>query len=506
MRTEKLSHFCLSLVLLVFIVSGLGGIDFGIHWDEGILLGGIEHSVLNATPLPDTYWYSSLPHDMGLLSLFPDGLGYILSHHTLNGLKAHLVELVRAPAFLLRMRANTVLITSLACLWAYLGVFYWRRSGWEALLAAAGIGLSWEINYHSRWYTTDPLLMQCGALCLASALAAQRGRAKLFLSISAMAAGLGFATKYPGGLLLLVPLSSLTRYKKPPVHVLTLAAFFVAAAIAAMPGLVFDFPTVLQDAMSMVIHYRGGHVGYDVPAGWPHAVLMITYLSKALFSKYAVISLVFFVLSVLGGFAVLKEKDPAWPALLIFPAAYFLYFSVQKVMIVRNILVLLPFLAVLAARGAFFVESRLTQKMSLALFRFLLVACCVMNAAWEIHAMQTIRHRNDADQAAELARYVHAHPREKFLVPTGLSGQVTGANVTSNAEEKTDYAVFNTYAAKGRFDGRWPANRYGFATTWFGSYEVNLNYYPTWWGNHRLVVMPTERALRVLLPADDRRR
>jgi hypothetical protein len=71
--------------------------------------------------------------------------------------------------------------------------------------------------------------------------------------------------------------------------------------------------------------------------------------------------------------------------------------------------------------------------------------------------------------------------------------------VTVHFRDPSDFTVFNTAEARKRFDGRWKANRPHSVETWMGPYEVNLNYYPTWMGDDRFVVMKTERALNLLL-------
>ena len=43
----------------------------------------------------------------------------------------------------------------------------------------------------------------------------------------------------------------------------------------------------------------------------------------------------------------------------------------------------------------------------------------------------------------------------------------------------------------------WTANRFNYTVRWFGPYEVNFNYYPSWIGNDRIIVMPIESALRL---------
>ena len=43
----------------------------------------------------------------------------------------------------------------------------------------------------------------------------------------------------------------------------------------------------------------------------------------------------------------------------------------------------------------------------------------------------------------------------------------------------------------------WRANRLNYTERWFGPYEVNFDYYPSWEGNDRILVM--NRADAVML-------
>jgi 4-amino-4-deoxy-L-arabinose transferase-like glycosyltransferase len=82
-------------------------------------------------------------------------------------------------------------------------VMTWRKAPVEAFLASSFFALSWEVAYHSRWIATDGILMQFGTLTILLCLASYHSKRKQGIaSLAAVAAGLGFGTKYPGGLLI----------------------------------------------------------------------------------------------------------------------------------------------------------------------------------------------------------------------------------------------------------------------------------------------------------------
>ena len=43
----------------------------------------------------------------------------------------------------------------------------------------------------------------------------------------------------------------------------------------------------------------------------------------------------------------------------------------------------------------------------------------------------------------------------------------------------------------------WPCNYRGLSLGWFGPYEVNWDYYPTWMGDDRIVILDSARALEL---------
>src|SRR5205814_4464600 len=67
-----------------------------------------------------------------------------------DNLREHLLYTLDSHAYLLRLRAAYLLITSLTLVWVYLLVL--QRCGlWvQALFAASLLGCSWEVAYHLR--------------------------------------------------------------------------------------------------------------------------------------------------------------------------------------------------------------------------------------------------------------------------------------------------------------------------------------------------------------------
>ena len=116
---------------------------------------------------------------------------------------------------------------------------------------------------------------------------------------------------------------------------------------------------VLESLTFDMLHYSVlGHGLWSVNSGWPHAAGIVQYFATTYFSHIAFISVILFCLAFAGLYSLRWCKYRAFPLLFVLvPLVYFLYFSTNSVMIIRNYLCLAPFLAVLSARGIFYLHD-----------------------------------------------------------------------------------------------------------------------------------------------------
>jgi hypothetical protein len=190
----------------LFVATDLRGVDFGTHWDEMQWhIQSARDMIDSGVFLPHTYIYPSLSKWFVLLPVVPVGLETALrtgfDHHAIQ---AAMKAAAAGPEFLLTARTVFILVSALAIVWLYAAALVLRPRWWEAFIAAATLGLSWEFAYHSRWVANDCLLTQFAALTiLMLALFHRSGRAGWVYG-AAVAVGLGTGTKYPG-VILLVP-------------------------------------------------------------------------------------------------------------------------------------------------------------------------------------------------------------------------------------------------------------------------------------------------------------
>ncbi len=511
---SALSHLGLAVVLLVAGYAGIIGIDFGSHWDEPTMIRVVKEALARGELLPRWYNYPSVSFGLSLASAARE----IVSMSLLPSLRGSsdrplaLGTLIGGHDFLLRTRVVFLLVSLLAVVWVYWLVWDSQKSRFQATLAAGLVGFSWEVGYHARWIAPDAVMMQLGALTLlAMHLALSRGSPR-WSWVAAGAAGFACGTKYPGGALLLpvclcaavVARQTVRRAAGVLRAVAGALAVFAAAYLITTPGTLLEYTRFLTDVRAEYNHYHEvGHPGgHSIEPGMPHLRAAGEYLFCAALSRYPILAMTAGALAVAGAVALVRERRIQALPLLAFPLVYVGYMSLQRAIIIRNLLVVLPFLAFLAARGAAVIietAGRLPRGrvVASALFSAMLAA----NAASLVRAARTVA-RND-DPVKEMIAYVNDHPRQRFLVTARVERELRGkghplpANVVARSEGPDEIALF--HASEAMSSKELVAYHHATALRWFGSQEVNYNYYPSWGGRDRIVAMKLAGA-RALFP------
>lgn len=510
-KTSRIiSHFLFAAIWAFAIYTGAMGIDFGRHWDERKLMKSVRDSVPYASVLPGWYNYPSMIYDLVVLSSAPEIItAYLLnrSEYT-NSMEIWLAE----KALVLRARIVFLCIVTLSLLWVYLLLQQWTGQWMQALLGSAILASAWEVSYHARWLAPDGILMQFGILVILLAFLAIRSSGKrsfVWLTLAAIAAGLACGTKYYGGIFLLPVF--LTGFKvlrdagaKPQKYILVaiaLAGIFAFVFVMSTPGSILETDRFIQDIQFEIAHYQSGHPGYTVEPGWQHFTLLASYLSTVFFSKYAWFSICFFAFALMGLFAILREnpaKFETWIFLSV-PLFYIPYISLQKVMMVRNDLLLFPFLAVLSARGIAavwnldFIRKSMTAKFFIPV---LLALGLSLNFIWLVDSATSILTRRSLDQAQALQEYLLANPGTTFYLSTPAKRMLPNENIEGlqnvvNRPSLAEKYIYLSHEVENPL-----ANRRGVYDAVFGPYEVNFDYYPSWDGDSRVIIMPMDSALR----------
>ena len=252
------------------------------------------------------YYYPGLSKTLLLVPALDDGLRALSHGGSLRQILAAMLSAFDTPGYLLHARSFFLFVSALGILWLYLAVWVLTRRCWQATLAAAIFGLSWELAYHARWLAPDCLLAQFSALCLLLLVLHHRRGQSGWLWAAAIAAGLAAGTKYPGALLL-GPVMLCAALRTPATlwqrtaRVVTVGALALATYLVTTPGTVLDPITFTDDFAMQNALYAKGHLGYTVRVGFPHLGLLLRYLALNLFSPYAPIAVVFFASAIAGG-------------------------------------------------------------------------------------------------------------------------------------------------------------------------------------------------------------
>jgi hypothetical protein len=508
--TPLIHHSIFAVLWIYIIITGVRGIDFGTHWDERKLMKSVRDSVLKGELLPGWYNYPSMIYDLVVLSASPEILSDYLQNR--SEFADHMEIWLVDKGLILRSRKIFLGLVSLSILWVYLLTFKWTGQWTLALLGSAILASSWEVAYHARWIAPDAILMQFGVLSILLVFLALGSLGKyrlIWLSLATITAGLACGTKYFGGIFLLpifigghkILNDKETRWGEYLVLYAFLGAIFALSFLLTTPGALIDRSTFVQDIQFEIEHYRDGHRGYTVNPGREHAVLLSQYLFGVFFSKYQGISIVFSVFALIGLYSILKEhwkKYETW-IFLSPPLFYLPYMTLQKVMQVRNYLLLFPFLAILCAIGIGAVwKSKLIQ--SNMMTRYLLIIGMtlglVINFIWIYSSANSIVTRKTIDQSEALQNYLNAHQETNFYLSEKVRRLLHDEdrnelqNIVNSPSNATAYVCLSRELKEPI------ANRLGVYNPVFGPYEVNFDYYPSWEGDVRIVIMPIEAAFQ----------
>ena len=489
--------------------TGAKGIDFRRHWDERKLFKSIRETIPAGKVLPGWYNYPSMVYDLTVLSESPEILtAYVADRSSFKSIMRKSLVGDELRNFTLRARLLFLGIATLSLLWTYLLVFIWTKQWSQALLSAAVLASSWEYAYHARWIAPDAVLMQFGILTILLvflSIGSSGRRRFIWLTLAAVTAGMACGSKYFGGIFL-VPVfiggykvfrDAGQRWWSCLALFFGLIAVFSVTFLLITPGALLDTARMIQDVRYEINHYRGGDFGYTVRAGREHLSLLLVYLFGVFFSKYLWVSLSFSIFVFIGLYALLTrdwKTIQTWVFLSV-PLLFIPYMSLQRVMMVRNDLLLFPFLAILSGRGMTVLwNTRFFQanRMAKAILAFGVISGLLLNFNWLFASSQTISEKLTTDWSQKLQSYLLANQETSFYLSPRASALIDANGLANVVDDPSsaDKLVFVFEEVNHAL-----ANRPNVYDPVFGPYEVNLDYYPSWLEDERIVVMPMNKAL-----------
>jgi len=492
-------------------------LDFGTHWDENeAFLQPLRTAVEEGNLLPRRYNYPSLGFAITVAALAPEAISSLgaaegvvpalrskvlamLPKGTEAEAKSQLAREGPSKDFLLRLRLLFLLAGALAVLWVHLAVLARGGTGLEALLASTLLGLSFEVSYHLRWVAPDGLLMATAALTLLLAtMSMNRSHSLRWVLGAAVAAGLACSAKYPGGLLLIPAALAALRagmggkgfsarsLGRGALFVLAVAALFCVTFALTSPAVLLDSDRFWVDVKYERIHYtQGGHGLHTVAAGWEHLTTSLRYLCSQGLSNSPLLATVLSLLALLGIVRTVKEDRWIAALLILMPLVHLGYISSVRVFMVRNLIVLLPFMALLAARGAaWLLESSPVSRRGWVAPLFLGVLC-LTNGFTLISAAGSIDDSWPEQALRDLAQDLRGRSPEPVYVTPSIRLGLQELGLAEGLEHLTGVMSEDVHSAAAYRNeiGGGPNMRWTFSPKfikWYGSREVNLAYYPTW--------------------------
>jgi hypothetical protein len=501
-------------LLALFVITGIRGVDFG---RQGPEMGGgdtepVREMIASGLLLPRASNGPAVESWLVLLPTIPAAIPALAKRRP-DGRAAQqaMLEAIDDPGFPLRVRRVFVMVSALALLWVYGAALALRRPWWEALVAAAGLGLSWQFAYHARWVSPDCVLAQFAALTLFMLALFRRTDARRWLYAAAAAAGLAAGTAH-AGLVLIVPVALASVMSLPPKRVGAQLARLAALGALVFAAYVITTPATVLDPFAFVERLGeaqgpGDLGGYAARGRVHHLVLVATYFAVSYFSAYRVLAVALAACALLGVVLWARSDRRAAIVLVSFPIVFVAWSCARTLTcVVGSELVVAPFLAVLAARGVAGVFGVLPPRVA----RPALAAALAVGAGAQVlslvRAAESIRHPDPGADVGRAVAWVAAHPASHFRLSPRVR-QLAGEQklaLPSNLTEARDVDQLVFFArAEGPELGRWRSNDPWQASAVFGPGDVDFAWYASSPGSDRVVVMSAAKAEATGVPVAD---
>jgi len=483
----------------VFIYYAASSVRFGVHWDEFRIIQSIQATMTTGVVLPGWYNYPSLSYLIGLITLIVSSIPDIISAKVDNPLGLHLAEISGQPAFRYLLRTVFVCLTAATATFTMLATRMAGTSWLAAALSGAILLSSFQVFYHSRWIAPDTLLMLACAMTLSASLWAVRKQRGFSLVLASIAAGLAVASKYTGGCLIFLPLFVALRNSARLSRVAIVVFVYFLTYIMITPGTVITPLRFLGDLFYEMSHYgKLGHRMFTVDPGFDHLEKIVDFLLFRISSQYWGMALFVFLSAIAGGFFAWRKLRWNSGLLIIIPVMYVFYLSSNTVMSVRNLLLLMPFIAVLAAIALDSIVK--LTKTNLVHNAALLLFAALLTLNWPIfqHAANSIQDRDPGLWIKSINSYIVDHPGEKFALSPKVSRLLgdsrNDGQITDRLEEANAYLFALSENEKNILEKRQITNRRNLYTVIAGADDVDLDYYPNWSGLDRIVVVSSATA------------
>jgi 4-amino-4-deoxy-L-arabinose transferase-like glycosyltransferase len=399
-----------ALVGVVALIPRMMGLDAGLpycwHPDEPKLINLGLRMLQTGDWNPHWFHYPSLPIYLqafnGVLSWVgeADGRPWQAIQDLQTGLDDGLIHTIGDPALWARGRRLTAILGALA---AALTALAGHRLGGPlaGLFAGLFVALSPGHAAHSRLITVDvPTSCAIAALTLASAYVLLEGERRHY-ALAGVAWGLAIACKYNAAIAGLAPIVAWLASPRREERLwwgLALGPIAAITGVLAMPYVVLDIGTALNDIAKEVNHYMArGHGEATVGAGLPHLLALVTSLGTTFLPGWTLLAVVSPALVI---------RDQARPLVLawVLPVIWLGFMSGAVVFFQRTVVPIVPAVAIVAGLAAAALVSRLAARPAAAwavgLGLLLPGGLAVRDAV--------VAEQNELDSRTELSQWIQA--------------------------------------------------------------------------------------------------
>jgi len=359
---DNYHNILLLILLLVGFFTRFSGIMFGLpylhHWDEPPVVRTAIKIMQSGDWNPHYFHYPSL-------LIYLQIPFYILNYFRLmgSGQLSSLADIVTSvqtgwswtishPSFYFVGRLITVVLGVLSILLVYqIGKRYFNKE--IGLLSAAILTFFQSHIQHSRYITPNvPVSFFTLLSLLLISLYIEKGL-KRYLLFAGFSAGLTVATKYNSFLILVPVLFAILFYSQKRIQAIVLALAATAAGFfVGCPYSVFAVNTFLHHAGSEVRRYKvlGIKGGEGVP-GIPQFKYYLNVLRGWADSTFLLKNS--WIMAIFGFVACFLWRTKSLIIISSFPLSYIFYMSLQKVNFSRNVICMIPFIALFTGIGIY---------------------------------------------------------------------------------------------------------------------------------------------------------
>lgn len=489
---EKITAILLFFGFFIFFIwCGISGVNFGFHWDEFNLIRSVLRSAQSGILVPTWYNYPSLSYVVLVITTLgeaifnthidlnvPNGDKLLVQH-----LNQHIVDFLTAQNGKLLFRRVFICLSASTAFFIAIAARLTGVTWISASIAGVIVLSSYQVFYHARWIAPDTLLMLTSSMALAAGLWALKTNGYKALVVSSLCAGLAVAAKYPGGMLILLPLYATIFNQQKAKRILLVLIVFFNTFIFITPGILVQPFSFIKDVRHEMIHYKTGHGLHTIESGWTHFQKIAEFLSFRLISPNAFLSFLFLILAVIGAFFLWQRNKRYAVILLVISIGYMAYFASQKVMIIRNLLILVPFMALFVSMAIDSITIRLQATYYHFAMPVVIIVLCLFNLHYFLYNTQSIKTgSNNWEKAVEA--YISENADKRMSISDQLLALLPASSKAKIFYPK-DQADVYIYTLAERKEAC--ANQRNAYQVIAGPNDVDLDYYPDWEGQNRVV-------------------